>query len=139
MHKQRLGVVIAASAGALGSFLPWAHAPIVGSVNGIQGDGKITLALFGITLVFALFGERAAALPLGRRLGVIITAGLAGVIGVHAIFEFSRALQTDDSNPFAKAMMQAAGTDIGLYLVAIAGVVAPLIALAGKKNGGTGT
>lgn len=135
MHRQRLGVIIAAGAGVIASFLPWVHAPIFGSINGIQGDGKITLALFAIALFLALLGNRAAALSGGLQLGAIVSAGLAGVIGIYKIIDFSSKIRMDDDNPIAKAMAQAVGTDIGLYLVVVAGAAVPIVAVIMAKKG----
>ena len=50
MNKQRLAILITAAVGALSTFMPWAKAPIVGSVPGTEiedGLGWISFGLFG--------------------------------------------------------------------------------------------
>jgi len=130
MHRQRSGVAIAAGAGVIASFLPWVHAPIIGSINGIQGDGQITLVLFAIALLLALLGNRAASMSSWLQVGAILSAGLAGGIGIHKLITFSGGIPVDDHNPFAKVMVQGVGTDVGLYLVAVAGAAVPILTLA---------
>jgi hypothetical protein len=74
----------------------------------------------------------------GTQVGTIISAGLASVLGIYKIIDFGRiSTPQDDSNPFARAMAQAVGTvgtDIGLYLVVIAGIVVPAIAIVMRKK-----
>lgn len=130
MHKQRLFIAIAAGIGMLATFLPWMHAPIVGSINGTAGDGWITFGLFAIALIIALVGAKASALSNKLVVAALVPPALAGLIGLWKIIDFHNkmgALANDD-NPFAAVMAQAVGVDIGLYLVVIAGIAIPPIA-----------
>lgn len=130
MHKQRTLVAIAAGIGMLATFLPWAHMPIVGSINGTAGDGWITFGLFAIALAITLAGARQVALSKALRFAALAPAALAGILGLWKIVDFHSkmgALANDD-NPFAAAMAKAVGVDIGLYLVVVAGIAVSALA-----------
>lgn len=124
MNKQRIAILIAASIGALGTFLPWVHAPIVGSVPGSSGsDGWITFILFVITIGICFIGNRTKTLNLGFLIGAIVPSLLASVIALIKIIDFnSKTSGMGDDNPFAKALTQTVGIGIGLYLIVLAGI-----------------
>ncbi len=71
MHKQRLGVVVAAGLGVIGVFLSWATItiPFFGStsVNGTQGgDGWLVFLLCAGAGALAFIGDRENPIDAGK-------------------------------------------------------------------------
>src|ERR1041384_5512802 len=82
VHGQRVVVVIAAGAGMLGTFLPWASVGVL-SIAGTGGDGWITLVMFGIAMAVACAGDRTAFLSEGLSGVLVAVAGLAALVGLY--------------------------------------------------------
>lgn len=128
-HKQRRGIMIAASLGIIATFLPWVHAPLIGSVAGTAGDGWITLVLFLPSLIIALCGDSQAAIRGGKRIGLAIPAALAAMLGIWTIVRIQqRKLSISDGNPLANAMSASVQIGFGLYLLVAAGVAVATVA-----------
>jgi hypothetical protein len=128
-HKQRLGILIAAGLGISATFLPWVHAPIIGSVAGTAGDGWITLVLFLPALIIALRGDSQTAIRGGKRLGLTIPAVLAAMLGIWKIVDFQQLKSdTPDDNPIAKAISASVQIGFGLYLLVAAGIAVAVVA-----------
>jgi len=141
LNRQRFAVAVLAGGGMLATFMPWVHAPIVGSISGTAGDGWITLALFIPAMVLALRGQKLQPLMGNARLGAVIPAGLAGLIGFYKVIDFkSRMSGVDRNNPFAEAMAASVQIGLGLYLliVAAAALVAVAWFLAKQPNESSG-
>ncbi|MCZ2222306.1 MAG: hypothetical protein LC122_01555 [Chitinophagales bacterium] len=136
MHKQRIAILIVAGIGALGTFLPWVHAPIVGSVPGSSGsDGWITFILFVITIGLCFVGNRTKTLKLGFLVGAIVPSLLASIIAIIKIIDFNSKMSSADvDNPFAKAITQTVGIGIGLYLIVLAGIAVLVLGIILKKS-----
>ena len=135
MNSQRRNVLLVAVAGMAATFMPWLSAPIVGSVPGSKGDGWITFALFLVGLICSLLGDKTKPLLGGGRTGSVITAGLAGLIGIWKIVDINTMDAgdfPDPGNPFAevlaRAMVQSFSIEYGLYLVVLAGIALPIAA-----------
>ena len=129
LHRQRFAIAVAAGVGMLATFLPWVHAPIVGSVSGTAGDGWITLALFIPAMVLALRGAKLHPIVGGARLGATIPAGIAALIGLYKIADLkSRMADVPRDNPFAKAMSASVQVGIGIYVLIAAGVALAVLA-----------
>lgn len=126
MSKQRLAILITSGIGILATFLPWIQAPIVGAINGTKGDGWITCALFTVTLIATLVGNRKKNLKEISLLLVIIPSIVAGIIGFWKVVDFNSAMSGMEDNPFAEALGSAVSIGIGLYLVIISGFLIPL-------------
>lgn len=89
MHKQRLAITVAALAGIIATFLPWAS--VLGmSVNGTEGAGWISLAIFAVIVILALLGNRSTALKGGMLIAAIIMAILALALGVYQIMDIQK-------------------------------------------------
>ena len=132
MNKQRIGILIAAALGALATFMPWVKVPILGTINGTKGDGWITFVLFLIPLLVTLLGDKSKSLKVGMTFGALIPSIIAAAVGIWKISDFKSLMaesQSDD-NPFVNVFAQAVSIEFGLYLVIIAGVLIPIIALA---------
>lgn len=129
LHRQRFAICVLAGIGMLATFMPWIHAPIVGSISGTAGDGWITLVLFTPAMVLAIRGQKLAPLLNKARLGAVIPAGLVCLLGLYKAVEFnSRMGNVDQDNPFAAVMVASAYIDIGLYMLIAAS--ASLVAVA---------
>lgn len=128
MNKQRLAILITASLGGLATFMPWIKVPILGSVSGTQGDGWITLLLFGVAIGLSLMNDRSKMLVGGLRIIAVIPPMLASVIGILKIMEFKSKMAEMGDNPFAQALSAAISIDYGLYLLVFAGLILPVLA-----------
>jgi hypothetical protein len=133
-----VGVIAAASAAAmcLGSFLPWATvtAGLFGtiSVNGMDGDGKITLALgfvAGVLLLVGALGNNRVPVIIGT-----VAAGLGGAAAVYDLINVSD-MVAGSSSDFVQAQV-----GVGLYLCAFGGVAAAVLGIVAatqiKPSGG---
>jgi hypothetical protein len=141
---QKKYLVIAAAAGIIASFLPWASISgiINQSVNGLDGDGKLTIVLFAVAGYFVIKGNKNEELS-GNALYVVIGAfGLAGLIGLYDWSNMTDKLksihETNSKFGFKKSVLDVK-IGLGLYLTAIAGVVGVAVPflLKGKVNKGT--
>lgn len=134
MNKQRLAILITAGLGGLATFMPWIKVPILGSVSGTQGDGWITLILFGVAIALSLMNDRSKMLVGGLRIVAVIPPMLASVIGILKIMEFKSKMAEMGDNPFAEALSAAISIDYGLYLLVFAGLILPVLAFAIKDE-----
>jgi len=134
MNRQRLAILIIASLGALATFMPWVKAPIVGTINGTEGDGWITLVLFAIPLIISLLNDRTKSLQGGLLIGAIIPGLLAGVIAIWKIIEFNSKMSEIGDNPFAQALSSTVSIGFGLYLLPLAGIALPIAAFLMKDK-----
>lgn len=123
MHTQRAAVIVCASLGALGTFLPWATIPLLGTVSGTYADGWFTLFLFVPAIALGLFGPKFLPLVGGRRIGAVVPSLLASAVAVWRIVDFRAAMQPPDDNPFATALATGFSVGAGLYLIALMGPV----------------
>jgi hypothetical protein len=122
LHRQRFAIAVAAGLGVLATFLPWVHAPIVGSVLGTAGDGWITLALFLPALLLAFRGDRHLPLRGIRRMAATIPAGLAALIGLEKIDKIRHAFdEIPQDNVFAQVASLSTQIGVGIYLLIAAG------------------
>ena len=130
--SRRIAVLCAACAGVLATFLPWAHAPIIGSVAGSQGDGWFTLLLFVPALIAAFSGDVRKPLEDPARFIVSLAAAAAGVIGAYKIIQWNaniaEAARELRGNPFADLATMSSRIGMGLYLLTATGFVLPCIA-----------
>lgn len=133
MNKQRVAILIIAAFGMLATFMPWVKIPIMGSINGTEGDGWITLGFYAIPLILTLIGDKTKSIKGGMLVGVIIPSILASVFGIYKIYDFNTAM---NSNPLARLLGSVISIEFGLYLIAIAGFAITLVALLikDKKN-----
>lgn len=134
MNKQRLAILILAGLGVTATFLPWVKAPILGAINGTEGDGWITLVLFAIPLVISLLNDKATKIEGGPLFGAIIPSLVAGVIGIYKIIDFNSTMSNIGDNPFAQALGASISIQFGLYLVVLSGILLPICAVALKFN-----
>jgi len=128
-HSQRIAFAITAGIGMLATFLPWAHIPLLGSIEGTAGDGWITLALFIPALALSFKGTKHLPLTFGSRTGAVIPAALALWIGFDKISKFSEIAKDAGDNPFSKALSSSVKIGSGIYLLIIAGIAIIIIAL----------
>ena len=120
--------IIAAAVLGLGSFLPWIEVTTVFgtlSVNGMDGDGKLTAVAGGVGLALFLIGSSTKAAP-WHVVGVVASA-LGGAVAVYDIIDVSNEISDTEFNAFARASV-----GFGLYMCAIGaiGAVAAGIAAA---------
>lgn len=134
MNKQRLFILILSGAGILSTFLPWVYVPIFGSVSGAMGDGWITLILFLPSLIMSLIGEKQLQISGQKLIFSTVPAGIAGIIGLWKIIEFKSKMNGVSDNPYAMAVSASIGIGIGLYLVALSGILLPILAYTLKNK-----
>lgn len=141
LHPQRIALLIASGVGLIGCLLPWGTLPMVGTVNGTQGDGIIDMILFAVVIVFALVGKRPHALD-KTRYAVAAIGALIAFFAIYILNNFQSkidgALQAAKTgNELADGIASAvvansAHLDYGIYLVAIAAITIIVFALASK-------
>lgn len=134
MSKQRLAILIVSVLGALATFMPWIKVPILGTINGTKGDGWITLVLFTIPLVITLLNDKTKAVKGGLLYIAIIPSLFAGALGIWKILDFNSKMSDTGDNPFAKALSASVSIEFGLYLVVLAGIALPILALLIKEK-----
>jgi hypothetical protein len=118
LHRQRFAVCFLAGIGILATFMPWVHAPIVGSIAGTAGVGWFTLALFIPAMVLGWRGQKLQPLIGNVRLGAAIPACLAGLIGLSKVIELNSLMAgANRDNPFAAVMAASVQIGMGLYLM----------------------
>lgn len=148
MNKQRLAIVIAAGIGMLATFMPWANAPFIGSLNGTHGQGWTTFVLFGISIVIALLGNRNLSITGNTIYAVVAPSVIAGAIGLWNVLslQMEKRNLSHSSDPFDRAVGSLGSamvtTGYGMYMVIIAGIVVAFIAFFIKdavQNSGTNT
>jgi hypothetical protein len=101
--------------------LPWISTPF-GSVSGTEGDGFITLVLYGLVLIFSVLGKTSTSLKGGLLIGAIVLALVASAVGVYDIMN-------------AKKLLGSIGSiGIGLYLVAAAGIMIAILSFVIKDK-----
>jgi hypothetical protein len=125
-NRIRFALVLAFCAvGGAGSFLPWATLPIVGSINGMVGDGKVTLGIFGAAGLLALTAMFVRQNGFSVVLSSVLFVANAG-IAVHKIMGFNeiinKAKGNASENAFAIAITGSMSVGIGLYVIVVAAV-----------------
>ena len=134
MNKQRLAILITSCIGIIATFLPWVQLPIVGAINGTEGDGWITCVFFDIALAKNLLGNREKKLIGIEQIVETIASLIAGIIGIWKIVDFNSAMSGMEDNPLAEALSSTVSIGIGLYLVIIAGLLIPLFSFLVKDK-----
>lgn len=136
MNKQRIGIIICASVGALATFMPWVSIPLIGTLNGAKGDGWITFGFYVIPLIICFLGNTSKILNTVPLIVTVTSALLAVGVGMWKIADFNKIMTTNDQqdNPFVNTFSKATSIEFGLYLVIIAGVLLIIIALTSKDK-----
>lgn len=117
------------------TFLPWVHIPIIGSVSGTAGDGWITLCLFAPALTLALRGLKSEPVVGSARLGAVIPAGIAALLGLQKLVAFKGKMgEIPRDNPFAQVMSASVRIGIGLYILIAAGIAVAVLAWMLEKS-----
>lgn len=119
MNNPRNILFVGAALLVIGSLLPWASVTIFTgtiSVNGIDGDGKLTIAV-GVVVGLGAFLARENP---GKRVSVAssVFGVIAGIIGLIDIVNLSEGIAQLSGNPFGRA-----DVGIGLYVVIIGALV----------------
>lgn len=101
--------------GAIGVFLPWVSAPIIGSMNGARGDGMYVLGSF-------ILAGAVAPLMLRRRsvagAAIVVLCGLISS-GVAAHFAYRMSTLPAESR---SALSDAINIGIGVFVCALCGL-----------------
>ncbi len=119
MNKQRLGILIAAVAGMLATFLPWINMSFMGSVAGSEGDGWISFGFFAVVLILVLTGDKKTRLAGKKFIASLVMAVLAGALGIWKIVDFKSSM--------SEAMGGSFSIGIGLYLMVLAAIAVLVI------------
>jgi hypothetical protein len=135
MRFQRVGIIIAAAAGMLGTFLPWVNVPILGSFVGTQSDGWITFVLFALTAFLAIVGNKQRVLRGGQFFITMLFGVAAGGFGLWKIIDFHTSIgNTASDNPLTRAVGSVVSIGVGLYLIVIAGLAVLVLGSAFRKE-----
>jgi len=130
MHKQRLGILIAAAAGMLGVFLPWVTVPFLGSVSGINAGitGWLLLILFGAALAMALIGNKQSILTGASFWAAIFLGALSSLIAILNILNYKTEVGK------AGGLGSAVSLGIGIYVIVLAGIAVVVLGFILKKE-----
>jgi hypothetical protein len=134
MHKQRIIVIVIAALGMLATFMPWVKAPIIGSVDGTDGDGWITLVLFAVALVMGLLGDRTQKIETKKMYIASIATAIAALVGIWDIIDAKSTIK-DISGIFSESLNISVG--YGLYLIVLAGLAMPVYLFVDRKKKGS--
>ena len=132
MHKQKIAILITAIIGGIGTFLPWASVPFLGTINGTEGDGWITLGLFAVPLILALTGKSEVSLKGTKLIFASIASFIAAIIGFIDLNDITSLTGGDDMISQMMGDMVSVGS--GLYVIIIAGIALPILAFALKGS-----
>jgi hypothetical protein len=135
MHKQRIIIIVIAGLGMLATFMPWIKAPIIGSVNGTDGDGWITLVLFAVALVMSLLGDRTQKIKTKKIYIASLVCIIAAVVGILDIIDINSSIEDIGSGIFSEELNISVG--YGLYLIVLAGIAIPVYLFVDKKKTGS--
>ncbi len=103
----------------IGSFLPWAHVSDL-TINGIEGDGRITLVLAVLAIVFALWGSGRIGIGGKSAIPLSLLVACMALIALTGIVDFNNVQRLDVGG---LGQLLAIGVSAGLVLVLIFGVV----------------
>lgn len=126
-NKQRLALLAVASIGMLCTFLPWISVPFAGSINGTKGDGWFTFLFFGVSLALSFLGDKSEEVSGTKFWAASLFALFAGGLGLYKIIDFNSKMSNLSENPFAQAISASVSVEFGLYLLALAGIVFPVL------------
>lgn len=115
MHASRIALLIAALAGMICTFLPWASVPLLGSIYGTRGDGWISFVVCAGALLVSLVGDRASKISTAGLVLSAICGVAAALVGLADLINLNNRLA---DNPFGDAV----SVGPGLYLLIVAGV-----------------
>lgn len=136
MDQQRKNILIICAIGMFSVFMPWVHAPIVGSLSGSQGDGWFVFGFFAIAAVIAYYKDNTKPLSGNRIRDINAMGALAIMFGVWKLLTIT-SITSDPSlegNPFAEMLDMSVSVGIGLYLVILAGLALPIYNYSSKKK-----
>ena len=132
MHKQKIAILITALIGGIGTFLPWAEVPFLGTINGTEGDGWITLGLFAVPIILALTGQSKVSLKGTKLIAASIASFIAAIIGFIDLNDISSL--TGGNDMISQMMGDMVSVGSGLYVIIIAGIALPILAFALKGS-----
>lgn len=135
MNQQRLIILIISALGILATFMPWATVPIVGSINGSQGDGWITLILFAIGLIPIFLGDRANKLGKGGLFTTSCFSLLSAAFAVWKIVDFNVKMSEVTGDALFGDALSGISIGFGLYLVVVVGLAIPVFAFVSSRKG----
>ena len=134
MHNQRTFILIAATLGMLATFLPWATIPLYGAINGTEGDGWISLAIFLIPVIACITGQKTQAIKMPRLLAVVIPGLAAAALGVWKIIDLNALNKPDGDNPYADSFDGSIGIGFGVYVLIAAGLAVAILGFIVKNK-----
>lgn len=124
----RVALAVCAGLGILATFTPWVSLPIMGSIAGSAGDGWFSFIGFAVVLAMALSPSVRHPLRWWRRVVATVSASGCAALGVWKMLDLI-AIQSEGTG-FASAVT----IGPGLWLVAIGGVVAAVLAVGFKDR-----
>ena len=118
MHRSRVIILIGGLVALVALPLPLVDLPVLGTINGFDGDGWPAAAVLVVPVVMALLGDRAEGFS-GLGALIAVTASASGVVfAVFKLIDASDAIDTAGDGSFG----------FGVFLL----LVGTLIALAGS-------
>lgn len=139
MHQQRRLVAFLAVVGGIAAFLPWFHAPLLGTVPGVQTFGKYSLLVYFFVLLIPLIGDLESALSTLSRVVILALSSVVALVGLWKLLKIDK--EWSDAPPVgvSSEMLRSFGIDIGFYLTVATGFATTLFAALapGQPEGST--
>ncbi len=92
MHRSRIVILTGAILAAVSLFLPFVDLPVVGTINGLDGDAWPAAALLGVPAVLALIGDRAEGFGHSGTVLAVVAAAPAVVFAVFKLIDARKAV-----------------------------------------------
>lgn len=92
MHRSRIIILVGAAVAGLALFLPFVDLPVVGTINGFDGDGWPATALLAVPALMALVGDRAEGFSGTAALVAVAVSALAVLFAVFKLIDANDAI-----------------------------------------------
>lgn len=134
MNRQKFAVFIVAIIGMIATFLPWYGIDKFGTVSGMSSSGWFTFIMFALVLLFGLRKNLKEEMSMGMIWGTSILSMLAACVvlwqAMDVFFAKEGIFSIGDQAEVALSQMKVM---YGAWIVMLAGIGIPLVAIAFKK------
>lgn len=126
MHFARWTILIGFALSAAALALPYLSAPLLGNVNGIEGDAWPVLVFLAPAGLLAIVGDRAEGLRPVAAIAAILSASVALLFAVAKVADAASAADTARATGGEGSIGLGAWALVATVLVALIGCVAAL-------------
>ena len=131
LSSVRITMAIVSVAGALGTFMPWIHVPIMGALDGTRGDGWISFFAFASATAVCLLPSPRVQLQKGGRTAVCILGFGSCALGLNVVLRLSEIMKPgDDDGPISSAFTKSVSIGMGVWLIVVSGALLAIMSFA---------